>query len=245
MTAYRIVDWNTRYENNRSRDIQNTRWFPCPNDFDGDGYLTMTSGPDGPLAYCGWIVLLAVASRSNPRGSLIQTTGEPHTASSIARKSNLPIRVVSLAIERALSVAWLEEIPQAGAVSNGRQVPSGVRSLPVEPEPEPESEQQQPKPTETIHEAIGKLRLSIPVGRQVGALSGLTVAEINEVVADVRADPNVRKVGIVAAGVLLGRRGQSLPNRKRGNLSESLSVATNATVGNLARICRERMGNNA
>lgn len=122
MTVYRIANWNTRYENNRSRELKDAAWFPCPNVFDGDGYCYMIDGKDGPLAYCGWILLCGVASRCTPRGILVQTTGHPHTADTIAAKTRVPAKVIRLAIDRALHTKWLEPhegaaIPHVGATT--------------------------------------------------------------------------------------------------------------------------------
>jgi len=114
MTTYRITDWDTKFENNRSRELKRADWFPCPNSYDGDGYCAMIDGPDGPIAYCGWILLCGVASRCKPRGILMQTTGKPHTAETIAAKTRVPVRVIEIAITRALAEGWI--IPHEGAV---------------------------------------------------------------------------------------------------------------------------------
>lgn len=133
MTTYRIANWETKYENNRSRELKEAAWFPCPNVFDGDGYCTMIEGPDGPIAYCGWILLVGVASRCQPRGTLIQTTGHPHTPTSIAFKTRVPVTVIDLAINRGLHTKWLEEVPHASATSSHPPA-TEVRPLPREEE---------------------------------------------------------------------------------------------------------------
>lgn len=96
-----------------------------------------------------------------------------------------------------------------------------------------------------VPKAVADLRVSASVGRLVQALPDLTVEEIQAVVAEVRTDPNVRNVGIVAAGVLLGRRGQALPSRRKGDIVPSLSGAVIETAGRLAQIRRQRGGTNA
>lgn len=131
MTTYRITNWDKTYENNRSRELKEAAWFPCPNVFDGDGYCYMIDGKDGPAAYAGWILILAVASRCKPRGVLTQTTGQPHTAQTIATKVRVAVRVIEIAISRSLHTAWLEEVPHDGAVSSQASA-AQVRSLPRE-----------------------------------------------------------------------------------------------------------------
>lgn len=132
---YRIANWNTKYENNRSREVKDAQWFPCPNVFDGDGYCYMVAGKDGPLAYCGWILLCGVASRCNPRGVLIQTTGHPHTPETIAAKTRVPVRVIELAIDRALHTKWLEPhegaIPSQEGAGSSQEGATGVRKIAI------------------------------------------------------------------------------------------------------------------
>jgi len=113
---YRVANWSTEYENNRSREIKDAAWVPVPNNFDGDGYIFMVSGSDGPAAYAGWIGILLVASRCRPRGDLIQTTGQPHTPASIAAKCRLPVECIELACKRSTEVGWL--VPVDGGVSS-------------------------------------------------------------------------------------------------------------------------------
>ena len=74
----RVRDWEPRYENNRSREMKDTRWFPMPNDLSADSYVELLAHPDGPAHLGVWTGLLMVASRAKPRGSLVRDDGRPH-----------------------------------------------------------------------------------------------------------------------------------------------------------------------
>ena len=78
----RVRDWDKDYENNRSREIRRTLWFPAPNDLSADGYTELVGHPDGAAHFGVWNSLLMVASKASPRGSLVRDDGRPHTAES-------------------------------------------------------------------------------------------------------------------------------------------------------------------
>jgi hypothetical protein len=104
----RVRDWDRLYENNRSRDMKRTNWFPAPNDLSADSYVELVSHEDGAAHFGVWIALLMVASRAKPRGSLVWEDGRPHTEESLARLTRLPEVIVSTAIERLLAIGLLE-----------------------------------------------------------------------------------------------------------------------------------------
>jgi hypothetical protein len=104
----RVRDWDRIYENNRSRDMKRTNWFPAPNDLSADSYVELVSNDDGSAHFGVWIALLMVASRTKPRGSLLWEDGRPHTTESLARLTRLPEAIVRTAIERLLEIGLLE-----------------------------------------------------------------------------------------------------------------------------------------
>jgi hypothetical protein len=59
----RVRDWNTLYENSRSREIDRLKWFPVPNDLSADSYVELVAHEDGSAHLGVWIALLMVASR--------------------------------------------------------------------------------------------------------------------------------------------------------------------------------------
>lgn len=105
----RVRDWDQLHENNRSREMKRTNWFPVHNDLSADGYVELVGHPEGAAHLGVWYAALMVASRAKPRrGLLIKDDGRPHTAESIARVTRLPEAVVSEALRRLLKIGLLE-----------------------------------------------------------------------------------------------------------------------------------------
>lgn len=116
MTLYRIRDWRKHFEVNRTRELKHMTWFPCPNSLDGSGYRELISmHRNGPAHYAAWVVLLAVASKCAPRGTLVRSNGKPHDAASIASMSGFDAALIAEALERLILIGWVDEIPQDGA----------------------------------------------------------------------------------------------------------------------------------
>lgn len=97
-------------------------WVPVPNRHDGDGYTTLVSRKNGAAIYGAWMVILQVASRCDPRGTLLRAPQKPHDAASIARITRLPQSDIQAALDICTKeVEWLEAVdvksfPQEGAV---------------------------------------------------------------------------------------------------------------------------------
>jgi hypothetical protein len=104
----RVRNWASLYENNRSRELGRTAWFPAPNDLGADWYAELVSDEEGAAHLGVWYALLMVASRATPRGALVRGDGQPHTAESLARVTRLPQQVIKAAIERLLEIGLLE-----------------------------------------------------------------------------------------------------------------------------------------
>src|SRR5690242_12654796 len=102
----RVCDWDELYENNRSREIDRTRWFPVPNDLSADWYVDLVTHDEGAAHFGAWHAILMVASRANPRGTLSRED-RPHDAESLARVTRLPIQLIESAIERLLEIGLL------------------------------------------------------------------------------------------------------------------------------------------
>jgi hypothetical protein len=105
----RVCKWDQLFENNRSRDMKRTNWFPVPNDLSADGYVELVGHQEGAAHLGVWSAILMVASRARPRrGVLLKEDGRPHTAESIARVTRLHETVVKEAIPRLLEIGLLE-----------------------------------------------------------------------------------------------------------------------------------------
>lgn len=131
MDVLRITDWETHFENNRTRELKNLDWVPVPNKMDGDGYTELVEHENGAAHYGAWHAILKIASRCYPRGvllrdgsaaseesrttlrygrTLLREGAKPHSAHSLARISRLPLSVFEEAIPRLISIGWLERI---------------------------------------------------------------------------------------------------------------------------------------
>jgi len=115
--TFRIVNWNTHYENNRTREMRNMSWVPIPVKLAGDGYTEMVEGKDGAAIYGAWVACVLVAASCDPRGTLLRGNGEPHDPRSLSRITRLPTPIIRKMLETAQLVGWIEDIrpPQEGA----------------------------------------------------------------------------------------------------------------------------------
>lgn len=114
MAVLRVVDWTRHFENNRTRDLKRMGFVCVPNKMDGDGYTELLDHVDGDRHYACWIALLQVASKCDPRGTLLRDGDRPHDSRSICRISRMRFEVMEKAIERLISIGWLERISISG-----------------------------------------------------------------------------------------------------------------------------------
>jgi uncharacterized phage protein (TIGR02220 family) len=106
MKLYQIRSWDALYENNRTRELKKLDWVPIPNKHDGDGYTSIMAQKDGPAILGAFIACIQIASRCDPRGTLLRDGGKPHSAASLARMSRMP----ESAIQRALDFCSGDEV---------------------------------------------------------------------------------------------------------------------------------------
>ena len=105
-----IADWDKVFENALSRKIDKLPWIRMPNTHDGDSFIELLEGhPNGTAHYGCWALLVQVASKTNPRGSLIRKDGTPHTAESVSRIVRAKVEIMTEAIRRLLAIGWLIE----------------------------------------------------------------------------------------------------------------------------------------
>lgn len=65
--------------------------------------------PDGSIIFTGWILMVQIASKCKPRGTLIKGNGEPHNVTSMAAKCRCPGTWLTFAINYLISNSdWLE-----------------------------------------------------------------------------------------------------------------------------------------
>lgn len=111
MKAYRVRDWNSIYENNRTRELKVLQWLPIPNRHDGDGYTLLLDRENGAALFGAWVAVLQVASRCDPRGTLLREPNLAHNSISLSRMTRIPKDL----IDEMLTVCskecrWLEVV---------------------------------------------------------------------------------------------------------------------------------------
>jgi len=108
---YRIRDWDSNFENNRTRNRPKLGWVPVPNKHDGEGFRRIMAEADGIVIYGCWHLILQVASKCAPRGTLVRYDGTPLQAADIALRTGWrKEKDVQRALEFCSSpeVGWLE-----------------------------------------------------------------------------------------------------------------------------------------
>lgn len=106
---YTVKDWDTHYENSRSRAVENLRWVSLPNKHDGEGYGLTMEQDDAAELFAAWVLIIQVASKCQVRGTLTRDDGSPLTARSLAMKTRAPeawfTKALKFFTEKTL---WLE-----------------------------------------------------------------------------------------------------------------------------------------
>jgi len=125
--VWRIRDWNELFENSRTRAYDRLGWVPIPNKHDGDGYTQLVDHEHGASHYGVWCLLVQVASKCKPRGTLIRDGGVPHDAESLSRLTRIGAHVFREAIPRFLEIRWLEDVDDSD-LSGGCQATSQERN---------------------------------------------------------------------------------------------------------------------
>lgn len=106
--TYKIRDWEHVYENNRTRTLKHLEWVPVPNRMDGDGYTELLDHPNGAAHLGAWLALIQIASKCEPRGTLMREGERPHDSASLGRISRIAPEVFDEAIPRFVEIGWLE-----------------------------------------------------------------------------------------------------------------------------------------
>lgn len=119
MKLYKIRNWNSYYENSRSRDVKDLDWVKIPNHHDGENYTKIITHPEGAKIFSAWVLAVEVSSKCRPRGTLLRSDGTPHTSSSLSLKTRAPKEWFDLALDfLENNTDWLEieiipeQIPQ-------------------------------------------------------------------------------------------------------------------------------------
>jgi len=110
--VYRIKNWSSNFENNRTRQMKFMTWIPVPNKHDGDGYTELVDHENGAAHLGCWLAILQVASKCHPRGTLLRNGDRPHDSRSISRITRLPQSLIEESLDRLVSedVGWMEVV---------------------------------------------------------------------------------------------------------------------------------------
>ena len=128
MRLYSICQWGSLYENNRSRELKKLDWFAMPNKQDSDGYTAIMDRKNGAAILGAFVACAQIASRCDPRGTLVRDGKKPHDANSLSRMSRIPAALIQETLDFCASddVNWLEfkELPDTAAPSCEIPAPS-------------------------------------------------------------------------------------------------------------------------
>lgn len=83
---YRIRDWTLLFENNQTKGLKSMPWVRVQTRHDGEGFRYVMAEPDGLTIYGAWLLIVQIAARCNPRGTLARSDGTPLTAHAMAIK---------------------------------------------------------------------------------------------------------------------------------------------------------------
>lgn len=122
---YRVHNWSKLYENNRTRELKKLQWVLIPNKQDGEGYTALMDHENGPAHFGAWIVILQIASKCEPRGTLVRACGKPHTPETIGRMSHLPAGLCRDALKRLVGdeIGWMEVVDESKSCKDLGTIP--------------------------------------------------------------------------------------------------------------------------
>jgi hypothetical protein len=106
---YRIKDWKLHYERSDLRKTINWTWLPIPNKHDGKGFRRIGMHRDAVPIFCGWVLILQVASKMPERGTLADENG-PLDADDLATMTGFPSSIFELCFKLLVhpKIQWLE-----------------------------------------------------------------------------------------------------------------------------------------
>lgn len=124
---WRIRDWNEHYEGADSRKrVGSLTWLKLPVNLGGSGYLELVEAKEGPAHFGVWVALLELAATCRSRGTLQRSNGRPHDLASIARATRISEDLIGRALERLVSLGWVELNPAPDMGSENLPVPAAT-----------------------------------------------------------------------------------------------------------------------
>ena len=157
----KIANWQENYENNRSRTVKDLRWVPVPNRHDGERYARLMIRKDSAIIFSAWILMLQVASRCQPRGSLVRSDGKLHDPESLSLKTRAPAEWFEKAIPVLMEMAWLEQ-DAGGCQEAVRKVSGGCQEGDEERKKGMEGKEDSPEALELVNLLCSLMRQNDP-----------------------------------------------------------------------------------
>lgn len=125
-TLYRIKNWAEHFENAESRKLKSPRWVAIPNKHDGKSFGRLRRLPEAVPAFCGWSLIIQIASKMPERGILADEDG-PLTADDMSDATGFPVEVFAIALKVCSSkeIGWIEAVEYRTEIPTSPEVPGG------------------------------------------------------------------------------------------------------------------------
>ena len=124
MKAYAVKDWNDKYEIAQSRKLKYMHWVAIPNQYKGNGYMTLSELPKAVEIFAAFILIVEVASTMKTRGLLVSDGGLPLTPKHLSKITYYPEHIFKMAFEELVKpeIGWLEIVKIGRAVGDSTTV---------------------------------------------------------------------------------------------------------------------------
>lgn len=108
---YQINGWRDLYETNETRKLKSLLWVKVPNKMDGLSFKLLAKRPDACEIFSAWILMLQIASKSDPRGDLAHN-GIPLSPGEMGEITGFPGEIFVKALEFLSSkkMGWISVI---------------------------------------------------------------------------------------------------------------------------------------
>lgn len=125
MPTYQIKNWNTHFENFKSRERDECSFVCVPNKQHGFGLMTILSEPDGLAIYGAWNLFLGLCSRQRrPREGWLTKDGRPDGKPLTPADLSKLFRRPTSEVQRALDFISSEEVGWIEGYDSIREVPA-------------------------------------------------------------------------------------------------------------------------
>lgn len=107
---YQIIDWDSHFENDRSRTRKKCSFVCVPNKQSGMGLSYVLKEPDGPAIYGIWHLLLGACSKQPRRNGWLTMNGEQAGSAWGVSDLSVKFHLPEILFERALEVLCSEKV---------------------------------------------------------------------------------------------------------------------------------------